>query len=91
MPGVGHVALPVSAEQTGRPLLPVPGWTRQRFVSAVRGALVKAGIQAQLYAGHSFQIGATTTAGRRCDLYPVQLVSGATFTMLSQCKVCVMW
>ena len=43
----------------GKPL------TRQRFVSAVRGALVKAGIQAQLYAGHSFQIGAATTAAAR--------------------------
>ena len=33
--------------QDGKPL------TRQRFVSVVRGALVKPGIQAQLYAGHS--------------------------------------
>ena len=39
--------------------------TRLRFVSTVRGALVKAGIQAQLYAGHSFRIVAATTAAAR--------------------------
>ena len=81
---VGYAGLPVSAGQTGRLLV-----TRQRFVSAIRDALVKAGIQAQLYAGHSFRIGAATTAGR-CDFYPVQLVSGVTLTM-SQCKAWVMW
>ena len=65
--------------------------TRQWFVAAVRGALVKTGIQDQLYASHSFRIGTATTASRRCDLYPVQLVSGVILTMLSQCKAWVMW
>ena len=40
----------------GRPL------TRQRFVSAVRDALRQAGVDAGRYAGHSFRIGAATTA-----------------------------
>ena len=50
---------PLFRFRDGKPL------TRQRFVSAVRDALVKAGIQAQLYAGHSFWIGAATTAASR--------------------------
>ena len=61
--------------------------TRQQFVSA---ALVKAGIQTQLYADHSFRIGAVTTASIKCDLYHVQLLSGVTLTM-SQCNAWVMW
>ena len=40
----------------GRPL------TRERFVSQVRQALRSAGIDASKYAGHSFRIGAATTA-----------------------------
>lgn len=43
----------------GRPL------TRQRFVSAVRDALRQAGVDAGRYAGHSFRIGAATTAAAR--------------------------
>ena len=39
--------------------------TRDRFVSAVRSALTMAGINASLYAGHSFRIGAATTAAKR--------------------------
>ncbi len=39
--------------------------TRQRFVQAVRGALIKAGVQADRYASHSFCIGAATTAAAR--------------------------
>ncbi len=45
--------------QDGKPL------TRQRFVQAVRGALIKAGVQADRYASHSFRIGAATTAAAR--------------------------
>ena len=39
--------------------------TRERFVSAVRTALTAAGIDATRYAGHSFRIGAATTAALR--------------------------
>ncbi len=43
----------------GKPL------TRQRFVQAVCGALIEAGVQADRYAGHSFRIGAATIAVAR--------------------------
>ena len=43
----------------GRPL------TRQRFVTAVRDALRRTGVNAGCYAGHSFRIGAATTAAAR--------------------------
>ena len=36
--------------------------TRQRFVARLREALQAAGVDASLYAGHSFRIGAATTA-----------------------------
>ena len=39
--------------------------TRERFVSSVRGALTKAGINPSDYAGHSFRIGAATTAAQK--------------------------
>ena len=39
--------------------------TRQRLVTAVRDALRSAGVQPGLYSGHSFRIGATTTAAAR--------------------------
>ena len=39
--------------------------TRDRFVGAMRGALLAAGIDASKYAGHSFRIGAATTAARK--------------------------
>ena len=39
--------------------------TRQRFVVAVRGALQEAGIDQSKYCGHSFRIGAATTAASR--------------------------
>ncbi len=39
--------------------------TWQRFVQAVCGALIKAGVQADRYASHSFRIGAATTAAAR--------------------------
>ena len=39
--------------------------TRPQFVSAVRGGLQKVGIDASKYSGHSFRIGAATTAARK--------------------------
>ena len=42
--------------------------TRARFVAAVRSALVKVGLDARLYSGHSFRIGAATTAAF-CGIY----------------------
>ena len=50
---------PLFTFQDGRPL------TRQRFVVAVRSALASAGVDAKQYAGHSFRIGAATTAAAR--------------------------
>ena len=43
------------------------GWylTRQRFVMAVRDALQSAGVDQSKYCGHSFRIGAATTAASR--------------------------
>ena len=40
------------------------GLTRDRFVSAVRSALDSTGYSSSLYAGHSFRIGAATTAAQ---------------------------
>ena len=45
--------------EDGKPL------TRQRFVKEVRTALAASGIDASLYSGHSFRIGAATTAAQR--------------------------
>ena len=39
--------------------------TKGRFIGQVREALTMAGIDAKKYAGHSFQIGAATTAARK--------------------------
>ncbi len=39
--------------------------TRDHFVAAVKDALQQAGLDSSLYAGHSFRIGAATTAARR--------------------------
>ena len=39
--------------------------TRDRFVKAVRSALSRAGVNCALYAGHSFRIGAATTAAQQ--------------------------
>lgn len=55
----GRQAGPLFIFKDGRPL------TRQRFVQAVRDALQAAGVQADRYAGHSFRIGAATTAAAR--------------------------
>ena len=50
---------PLFRFKDGRPL------TRQQFVAAVQDALRKAGVDAESYAGHSFRIGAATTAAAR--------------------------
>ena len=39
--------------------------TRQRFVAAVRDAMGKSGVECSWYCGHSFRIGAATTAAAR--------------------------
>ncbi len=39
--------------------------TREGFVAGVREALTAAGVEARDYAGHSFRIGAATTAARQ--------------------------
>lgn len=54
-PGEG----PLFRFSDGRPL------TRARFVAAVRRALEEAGLNPQSYSGHSFRIGAATTAAQR--------------------------
>ena len=38
--------------------------TREHFVRAVRGAMDRAGVDSSWYAGHSFRIGAATTAAQ---------------------------
>jgi hypothetical protein len=50
---------PLFSFSDGRPL------TRERFVTALRKALDQAGLNAAVYAGHSFRIGAATTAARK--------------------------
>jgi len=51
--------------------------TRDRFVAKVREALTEGGVDCARYAGHSFRIGAATTAAR-------QGVSDATIKMLGR-------
>ena len=43
--------------------------TKERFTKEVREALLAKGVKAELYAGHSFRIGAATTAAKHgiCD------------------------
>ena len=57
MRGVGPGTLLKFAD--GRPL------TRNQFVAQVRDALVAAGINEGSYSGHSFRIGAATTAAAK--------------------------
>ena len=52
----GDTPGPLFIFEDGRPL------TRDRFVTALRSALEKCGIDSSAYAGHSFRIGAATTA-----------------------------
>ena len=59
--------------QDGRPL------TRPRFVAEFRTAVAAAGIDPKPYSGHSFRIGAATTAARRG-------VQDATIKMLGRWK-----
>ena len=55
----GNLTGPLFKFQDGRPL------TRQWFVMAVKEALDVAGVEAGQYSGHSFCIGAATTAAAR--------------------------
>ena len=55
----GPAAGPFFLSQNGKFL------TRDRFVTAMREALTLAGFDPTLYAGHSFRIGAATTAAQR--------------------------
>ena len=55
----GPVGGPLFQFKDGHPL------TWQRFVGAVREALGKAGINQDKYSGHSFRIGAATTAASK--------------------------
>ena len=64
---------PLFMFQDGRPL------TRPRFVSEVRKALLSAGIDPKPYSGHSFRIGAATTAAK-------QGVEDSTIKMLGHWK-----
>ena len=52
----GSAPGPLFVFNDGHPL------TRDRFVSALQRALADAGIDSSLYAGHSFRVGAATTA-----------------------------
>ena len=64
---------PLFIFQDGRPL------TRPRFVTEVRKVLLAAGIDPTSYSGHSFRIGAATTAAR-------QGVEDSTIKMLGRWK-----
>ena len=55
----GMSAGPLFQFKDGHPL------TRQRFVDAVRKGLQQAGVDQKKYCGHSFRIGAATTAAAR--------------------------
>ena len=68
-PGPG----PLFRFRDGKPL------TRERFVQQVRAALSQAGINYKGYSGHSFRIGAATTAAKRG-------VADATIKMLGRWK-----
>ena len=64
MPSVGSFGLHGSPEVGVRPFLHVHGWQSERFMKAVRSAMDQAGIDSSRYAGHSFRIGAATTAAQ---------------------------
>ena len=55
----GMTAGPLFTFRDGRVL------TRERFVAAVREGLKKCGVDSTRYAGHSFRIGAATTAAAK--------------------------
>lgn len=38
---------------------------KDRFISQVRKALAQTGVNEKLYSGHSFRVGAATTAGQK--------------------------
>ena len=57
--------------ESGKPL------TKAKFVASVKGALISAGVDSTKYAGHSFRIGAATTAH-------LQGIEDATIKMLGR-------
>ena len=57
--------LPTDAGKDAGASVPVRFLTRQRFIAAVRDAMGKAGVECSRYCGHSFRIGAVTTAAAR--------------------------
>ena len=69
----GNKPGPLFIFQDGRPL------TRPRFVTEVRNALMSAGIDPKPFSGHSFRIGAATTAAQ-------QGVEDSTIKMLGRWK-----
>ena len=65
MSGGGPAGLPGSAGQSGGPLFQHSDGrplTKAAFVDQVRKTLALAGVDERNYAGHSFRIGAATTA-----------------------------
>ena len=56
---------PLFCRKSGTPL------SKSRFVNSVRSALTKANLPADVFAGHSFHIGATTTTASAgiCDSF----------------------
>ena len=61
--GVSKIAARFTRHQAPPPLFPrYAPVTRTQFMTEVRRALSEAGLPAQNYAGHSFRIGAATTA-----------------------------
>ena len=68
MPGGCSTELRGGEGEFSRSLVPLGGWQvpdTGRFVESMRTALTQAGYKAKDYAGHSFRIGAATTAAQR--------------------------
>ena len=66
MPGSSGPELHGSERAWGRPILHIRGWPLpHKVVAAVREALRRAGLISTDYAGHSFRIGAATTAAQK--------------------------
>ena len=68
VPGGCSAELHGGKGELSRSLVPLGGWQvpdAARFVESTRTALTQAGYRAKDYAGHSFRIGAATTAAQR--------------------------
>ena len=64
MPNYGHVRLPCLETSWPRVSFSLPGWYASVPDPALRQALTAAGIDTAGYSGHSFRIGAATTAAQ---------------------------